>query len=530
MSDHNAVVTTLDLKPKSVKQKRRTVYMYNKGDLEKVKSDMKSLADKLPKQTKKDANDIWNEFKTKLKDSIDRNVPKKQLSSRKNLPWMTKTIKRKINRKRRAYKRMKRTKSVQDKMKFEQLRKEIKNDLKNEHNKYIENMFEHEQSEHLKEQRTISKKIWSYIKGRRRENTAISVLKEGDQETSDQREMANILNRQYESVFTDESSSTMPDKGESTIPDMLSLEFTTKGIEKQLQNLDHKKASGPDQISAKILKETATEIAPILQHIFQKSYDTGNVPNDWKTANISAIYKKGDKKDPANYRPVSLTSICCKIMEHILCTNILKHLESNNILQDTQHGFRAKRSCETQLIQTLEDLAKSVNDKAQVDVAILDFSKAFDTVSHSKLLYKLRFHGIRNNTLRWIKAWLTKRTQKVVLNGESSSEVRVRSGVPQGTVLGPLMFLIFINDIAEQTQSQIRLFADDCLLYRTITKSTDSITLQEDLNQLCKWACMWQMLFNEKKCYILQISTKKVKQIYTYSMNGIPLQVRTHNP
>ena len=139
------------------------------------------------------------------------------------------------------------------------------------------------------------------------------------------------------------------------------------------------------------------------------------MPNDWKTANISEIYKKGDKKDPANYRPVSLTTICCKIMEHILCTNILKHLESNNILQDTQHGFRAKRSCETQLIQTLEDLAKSVNDQAQVDVAILDF--------HSKLLYKLRFHGIRNNTLRWIKAWLTERTQKVVRNGESSSEV-----------------------------------------------------------------------------------------------------------
>ena len=167
-------------------------------------------------------------------------------------------------------------------------------------------------------------------------------MKEGDQETSDQNEMANILNRQYESVFTDESSSTMPGKGKSTIPDMLSLKFTTKGIEKQLQNLDHKKTSGPDQVSAKILKETAWEIAPILQHICQKSYNTGNVPNDWKTANISTIYKKGDKKDPANYRSVSLTSICCKLMEHIL-----KYPESNNTPQDTQQGFRAQRSCET---------------------------------------------------------------------------------------------------------------------------------------------------------------------------------------
>ena len=172
-------------------------------------------------------------------------------------------------------------------------------------------------------------------------------------------------------------------------------------------------------------------------------------------------------------------------MEHILYSNIAKHLENHKILSDNQHGFRAKRSCKTQLIQTIEDLSKALNDKQQIDMAILDFSKAFDTVSHSKLLHKLSYYGIRNHTLNWIKSWISDRSQQVVLNGATSSQVRVKSGVPQGTVLGPLMFLIFINDIAENTQSQVRLFADDCLLYRKISDSSDSEILQSDLDRLC---------------------------------------------
>ena len=163
-------------------------------------------------------------------------------------------------------------------------------------------------------------------------------------------------------------------------------------------------------------------------------------------------------------------------------------------------------------------------------MAILDFSKASDTVSHSKLLHKLSCHGIRNHTLNWIKSWISDRSQQVFLNGATSSQVRVKAGVPQGTVLGPLMFLIFINDIAENTQSQVRLFADDCLLYRKISDSSDSEILQSDLDRLCTWASSWQMRFNEKKCYILHISSKKAKRKCTYTMNNINLETRSHNP
>ena len=135
-------------------------------------------------------------------------------------------------------------------------------------------------------------------------------------------------------------------------------------------------------------------------------------------------------------------------------------------------------------------------------MAILDFSKAFDTVSHSKLLHKLDYYGIRSNTLNWIQSWITNRTQHVVLNGATSSQVDVKSGVPQGTVLGPLMFLVFINDIAESVQSKVRLFADDCLVYRNINNSSDASSFQQDLNRLCDWANACQMLFNENVCIV----------------------------
>ena len=495
-----------------------------------VKSDLKELSNDIAADYQsKSVNELWNSFKSCLKNSIDRNVPQKKIGNRRDVPWMTREIKRKINRKRSIYRKYKRNNSSSDKKRFEDLRREIKNDLKAEHNTYIGSLFERKEQENTTNKFSVSKKFWSYIKSRRKDNVSISMLRDGDNETNNPEDMANILNRQYESMFT-EDSDTIPCKGNSEIPDMPHINFSAKGIEAQLRKLDHKKAPGPDQIPARILKEAAPEIAPTLRLIFKKSYETGTLPDDWKTANVSAIYKKGDKKDPANYRPVSLTSICCKVMEHILCSNISKHLDKHTILSDNQHGFRAKRSCETQLVQTIEDLSKSINDKQQIDMAILDFSKAFDTVSHSKLLYKLNHYGIRNNTLNWIESWITNRTQQVVLNGATSNQVQVKSGVPQGTVMGSLMFLLFINDIAERTQSQVRLFADDCLVYRNINTNSDSLVFQRDLDLLCEWASQWQMRFNEKKCYILHITNRRKKREHTYSMNGIDLDTRSHNP
>jgi len=169
----------------------------------------------------------------------------------------------------------------------------------------------------------------------------------------------------------------------------------------------------------------------MLAHLFQQSLNCGVVPNDWKQAYVTPIYKKGDKASPINYRPISLTSVVCKTMEHILVSNIMAHLESNNILNDTQFGFRSKHSCESQLLLTTTDLAKAIDSKLQTDVGILDFSKAFDKVSHSKLVYKLEFYGITGSILNWIKSFLYNHTQSVVVEGSYSTPCSVTSGVPQ---------------------------------------------------------------------------------------------------
>ena len=234
-----------------------------------------------------------------------------------------------------------------------------------------------------------------------------------------------------------------------------------------------KKSSGPDNICCRILKELASEFAPILCNIFTQSLETGQIPDDWSTAFVTPIFKKGSRSLPENYRPVSLTSVPCKILEHIICSHIHKHLDNHHILSAFQHGFRGGHSCESQLLVTLSDLFYWRDKRVQVDVAVLDFAKTFDTVPHQSLLGKLDHYGIQGPILNWIRAFLTGRTQCVVVDGEKSDFVPVQSGVPQGTVLGPLLFLLHINDLPECVSSSVRLFADDCLLYRTIRSDVD---------------------------------------------------------
>ena len=182
---------------------------------------------------------------------------------------------------------------------------------------------------------------------------------------------------------------------------------------------------------------------------------------------------------------------------------MLDHLEKHNVLTSLNHGFRSGYSCETQLAITIDDLLRSYDKGQQIDIAILDFSKAFDTVPHRKLLHKLDHYGIRGPLHRWLSSFLCKRQMRVVVGGEYSRCATVDSGVPQGTVLGPLLFLCHINDLPDCVKSQVRLFADDCLLYRTIKSQKDHLILQNDLSELDKWAKSWGMRFNAKKCYIL---------------------------
>ena len=329
------------------------------------------------------------------------------------------------------------------------------------------------------------KRFWSYIKSLKVDNIGIPTLNNNNKLESDNRLKAEILNSQLKSVFTQENVH-LPQEPSRNIPPMYDIIITTEGVAKLLHGLNPNKATGPDDIPARILQLAANELAPALQIIFQKSLDTGKLQLSWSQANIAPIFKKGDLSLAANYRPISLTSICCKILEHIIFTNIMNHFDCYSVLTDRQHGFRSKHSTESQLIITTQDLAQSLNKKLQVDMIILDFSKSFDTVPHNRLLNKLDRYGIRNKTHTWISNFLKYRKQRVVIGGEHSTWTQVMSGVPQGTVLGPLLFLTYINDLPNNIHSSIRLFADDCVLFREIKNEIDSQELQKDLNSLMK--------------------------------------------
>ena len=232
---------------------------------------------------------------------------------------------------------------------------------------------------------------------------------------------AEILNSQFKSVFTHENVH-LPQERSTNIPPMPDIIITTEGVARLLHGLNPNKATEPDNTPARILQLTAKQLAPALQIIFQKSLDTGKLPLSWSQANIAPIFKKGDRSLAYNYRAISLKSICCKLLEHIIFTNIMNHFDCHSVLTDRQHGktgFRSKHSTKSQLIITTQDLAQSLNNTFQVDMIIMDFSKAFDTVPHNRLLNKLNRYGISNKTHNyWMSTFLKYRKQIFVIGGE----------------------------------------------------------------------------------------------------------------
>ena len=248
--------------------------------------------------------------------------------------------------------------------------------------------------------------------------------------------------------------------------------------------------------------------------LFQQSIDTDEILKEWSLANICPLFKKWDRSLTCNYRPVSLTYVPCKLLEYIVCSNIMAHLDEHKLLSDRQHAFRKRHSCETQLITVVNDWTKILDDGGQVVTFILDFEKAFDTPPHELLKCKLYGYGIGGKTLKWIDSFLCFRQQRVVVNGIKSDcpPPHVLSGVPQGTVLGTLLFSMYINHITTNLDSEIMLFANDCVCYREIKSTEDTEKLQADIDRLGSWARKWGMRFQPVKCNIMQISRKRLKR------------------
>ena len=419
-------------------------------------------------------NEMNTEFQTVLESIMNSHIPTKIISKRNQTPWINRRIKRLHKRKQRAFNTHKQQKNQTSYECFRKARRNTHEETRTAHRRYISSICS-----------DSPKRFWSYIKSLKFDTIGIPTLTKDKRLESDNKLKAEILNNQFKSVFPSENTN-LPQEPNTNIPAMPDIIITTEGVAKLLHDLNPNKATEPDEVPAKILQLAANELAPALSLFFLKLLITGELPLSWLRANITPIFKKGDRSLASNYRPISLTSICCKILEHIVFSNIMNHFDQYAILTDRQHGFRRKHSTESQLILTTHDLANTLNNKSQTDMIIMDFSKAFDTVPHNRLLNKLNRYGINNNTRTWISNFLKCSKQRVV-GREHSTWTNVGSGLPQGPVLGPLLFLIYTNDLPDNIHSTVRLFADHCVLYREIKHEFDSHELQRDLNRLAQW-------------------------------------------
>lgn len=546
ISDHDAVLIDTSTSARTKPQKPRKIHLFGRADWNGLKAHIQKLHETFTlsnKYVSDSVEELWNSFLSSLEEGVNNFIPSKWSSTKNKLPWVDFALKRLYRKRDKAYRKYKKHNTLNLREQYLNIKHLCRKETKRAYQKYLEGILNIDNSDSTPHDNTQirpnTKKLYSLLKHSRQDSTGIDSLRKDNKLFTGETDKANVLNDQFQSVFTAKSPISLSSLAKMKVQDtvdtgreipnstysphkpMPDIEISVKGVEKLLTNLNPNKAAGPDQIRPIVLKSLSHELAPILTELFKKSIQESTLPEIWKMANVSPIYKKGSRTDPANYRPISLTCILCKTLEHIVASSITRHFTNSNLFYDLQHGFREKRSCQTQLLMLVDDILQSVNMKSQVDLILLDFSKAFDMVNHEKLLYKLHYYGIRGYTLKWIKNFLDNRSQSVVINGYSSNTIPVSSGVPQGSVLGPLLFLIYINDLPNYVHSsKVRLFADDTALYISLSVASHSSLLQQDLHNLEQWEKSWDMKFNPSKCQVIQITKRK---------EVIPTQYILHN-
>ena len=341
------------------------------------------------------------------------------------------------------------------------------------------------------------------------------------------KEKANIFNAYFSSVFRPPSTACKNMPRAESEGNISEVTLDVDEVGQFLRDLDTSKACGPDGIPPRILQECALEIAPSICELFNRSLHTGNVPSEWKSANVTPVHKK-DLKEPAeHYRPISLLPIVGKVLERCVCNRLYDHVK--HLITKSQHGFLRRKSCVTRLLSVLHIIGQFLDKNIQTDVIYLDFAKAFDSVDHQILLHKLASYGVTGQLYNWFVDYLSGRRQRVVVNGVTSSWAPVTSGVPQGSLLGPILFVIFIKDLPDilPDETLAALYADDTKLYKSITSIGDCENLQQALTELDQWNRENNLDFNDSKCKVLTITRRKLPLTYAYHMNSKELS-RVH--
>ncbi len=353
------------------------------------------------------------------------------------------------------------------------------------------------------------KRFWNFVSSRLKCKPKIPALKTSEGFCVMDQSKAEALGHQFSSVFITDDGNDLHLSREALLVELSFNELEEVSVHDVLSRSPAKFSSGSDGIPQFLLKKLAVPLALPLTLIFNHSLTTASVPTDWIRADITAVFKKGIPSEPSNYRPISITSTCSRTIEKCIKPVILEHLMANGILTRAQHGFLSKHSTVSQLMECLSDWTKALDCSKPVDVAYMDIAKAFDTVSHEKLFQKLEHYGITGPLLRWLKAWLTGRMQRVRVEEGYSEYAPVTSGVPQGSVLGPLLFIIYINDLPKVvSHSKLSLFADDCKLYLCVKTVEERDHLQFDLSQVHDWCNVHQLVLAIPKCLILHLGPR----------------------
>jgi hypothetical protein len=455
-------------------------------------------------------NECYNKFLEFYKMACEINIPLVKIKSHKNKSkWMNNSILTLIKEKKRLWNLSKYTgfKNVEIIKNYTSVRQKVKKEVKFTVKNYEKNL--------AKEAKTNPKKIYSYINSKSKIKGLIRALNsENGESIIIPSEIVEILNNAFGSVFVKEDVSQMPFFNSRTNEICSDPIITKENIRERLRTLNKTKTPGMDNINPLILSECSSAFSIPLELIFNLSFSSGKCPDMWLNANITPLFKKGDKLDPLNYRPVSLTSVICKLMESIVRDCISIFLAKNKLINDAQHGFVCGKNCCTNLLETMDLITQAMEKKYLADVCFLDFAKAFDTVPHSRLAVKMNGYGIKGKLLEWCKAFLRNRVQRVVIGENASKWLNVSSGVPQGSVLGPLMFVIYINDLVDGLKNNCKLYADDTKIISIIKGPEDQINLQNDLNKSMEWTQNWLIKFNKEKCKVMHIGKQNPKYCY----------------
>lgn len=515
LSDHFAITFDLSIQVKYKTVPRRQIYNYNKGDYVGLNQDLHNINWDVVFAIN-DPCIAWDRFKHILTTLCDHRIPKRSIRSQFQPPWYD-TECDKIRREKEKWRiKAKETDNEHDHDRFRECRKLFKNKM----NEKMRLNFVDDSDNSL-----ISKNFWKHVKSRTKSTRIPETVSYGSKFRSDHTEQANLFNEYFSHQFSGESKYDIDIDGSGN--NFFDLRFDCDDVYLILRRLNPSKAPGPDRIHGKILKNCARSLSYPLSVLFNLSFVTGCIPPDWKLASVVPVFKKGDKNLVENYRPISLTSLVMKVFERCVRTSLFS--ACSNRLDSRQHGFLADRSCVTQMIPFTEDLSSTINEKSRSDIIYFDFAKAFDSVSHDLILIKLRDQfNVNGLMLKFIKAYLEGRHQQVVIGGYKSSLIPVTSGVPQGSILGPLLFVLFINDMFSciSLETNIALYADDTKIWRKINMFNDHFGLQDDINNLYDWSVKNKMVFHPNKCKALSVTMQRNVldnlpfNIFIYELNG----------